>query len=326
MKILKSALLFLVLQTLAFAADPALMSLMMPDARVIAGMQVDKTKDTFFGQFVLTHMQTSDAGFQKLMADSGFDPRRDFNEIVMASSWQQASDWLVAARGVFNPAKIFSTGLVNGGLRTSFQGVDILYTNDGKQPFAERTGVAFFDSGSAVMGTMDAVKAAIQRRQSHAAAGSSTLFDKAREVSAKNHFWFVSQVPVSEFADAMPDPNLGGAMKGNMLQAISQASGGVQFGATVKITGEAVTRSDKDAAALVDVARFLAGLVQTNRDKSKTAAGISTLLDGMEASSAGNVMTLSVAIPEAQLEQMIQTARAESKRAQAKPKKAPANQ
>ena len=52
----------------------------------------------------------------------------------------------------------------------------------------------------------------------------------------------------------------------------------------------------------------------------------STLLDALETSSTGNVMTLSLAIPEAQLEQMIDSARAESHRAQAKPKKAPANQ
>ena len=323
MRIIKITLALIVLQALAIAADPALMSLMMPDARVVAGMQVDQTKNTQFGQFVLSHMQTNDASFQKFILESGFDPRRDVSEIVMASSWQQTSDWLVAARGFFNPAKIFSTAQANGGHRTNFQGVDILYGDEGKQPVGERTGIAFFDSGSAVMGTVDAVRAAIQRRQSHAMVASGALFDKARTVSAKNHFWFVSQVPAAEFADAMPDPNLGGAMKGNMLQAISQASGGVQFGPTVKITGEAVTRSDKDAAALVDVARFLAGLIQTNRDKSKTAAGVSTLLDGLETSSTGNVMLMSLAIPEAQLEQIFDNARAESRRAQAKPKKAP---
>src|ERR1700682_6463435 len=256
MKILKTALAIILLQALAFSADPALMSLMMPDARVIAGMQVDQTKNTQFGQFVLSHMQTNDASFQKFMLDSGFDPRRDVTEIVMASTWQQTSDWLVVARGTFNPAKIFSTALANGGHRTSFQGVDILYGDEGKQPVAERTGIAFFDSVSAAMGTVDAVKGAIQRKQSHTTVTTGPLFDKAREVSAKNHFWFVTQVPVSEFAAARRKQNLGGAMKGNMLQAISQASGGVQFGPTVKIIGEAVTRSDKDAAALVDVARF----------------------------------------------------------------------
>src|ERR1700682_1760643 len=137
MRIIKITVALIVVQALALAADPALMGLMMPDARVIAGMQVDQTKNTQFGQFVLSHMQTNDASFQKFILDSGFDPRRDVNEIVMASSWQQTSDWLVVARGTFNPAKIFGTALANGGHRTIFQNVDILYGEGGKQSVAE---------------------------------------------------------------------------------------------------------------------------------------------------------------------------------------------
>ena len=43
-------------------------------------------------------------------------------------------------------------------------------------------------------------------------------------------------VPLSDFAGAMPDPNLSGAMKGNLLAAINQASGGIRFGDTVTIS------------------------------------------------------------------------------------------
>ena len=302
----------LAIQAAALAADPGLLSLVMPDARVIAGAQVDQTKNSLFGQYVLSHMQPDDENFKKFMADTGFDPRRDVNEIVMASNFEHntpESRWLIAARGVFNPARIAASAQSNGGTITNFQGVDILSSNGKQNETVAASAIAFFDASSAVMGDLASVKAAIQRRQSKAAA-SSNLLSKVRDVSAKNDFWFVTLVPISEFAGAMPDANLQGAMRGDLMQAISQASGGVKFGPTVLISGEAVTRSDKDASALEDVVRFLAGLIQQNRSNNSAAGQISTLLDNLDLKTAGNVMTMSLAIPESQLEQMLENMRA----------------
>ena len=63
-------------------------------------------------------------------------------------------------------------------------------------------------------------------------------------------------------------------MHGNLFQSISQASGGIKFGANVQIGMQAVTRSEKDAEALVDVVRFIGGLIQTNKDKSGAAGQV----------------------------------------------------
>jgi len=86
---------------------------------------------------------------------------------------------------------------------------------------------------------------------------------------------------------------------------VQQASGGIKFGQTVQLSAEAITRSPKDASALVDVVKFVAGLIQTNRQGDKTAAQVSTLLDGLQTSAQGNTMTMTLAIPEATLEQML---------------------
>jgi flagellar motor switch protein FliM len=53
------------------------------------------------------------------------------------------------------------------------------------------------------------------------------------------------------------------------------------------------------------VVKFVAGLIQTNRQSDKTAAQVSTLLDGLQTTAQGNTMTMNLAIPEATLEQMI---------------------
>jgi hypothetical protein len=316
----------LVLQVTAFAAvDPGLLRLVMPDAKVIAGLQVRESRNSLFGQYVLSHMQIEDAGFKKFMAQTGFDPRRDVTEILMASNWEQStpqSRWLVAARGTFNLPQITTAAKANGGVITDFQGVGILtYSQEAKtqepKPDVE-SGIAFFDSGSAVMGDLASVKAAIQRKQS-GVAPTGDLLGKVRDLSAKNDFWFVTTVPISEFAGAMPNPNLSGAMKGDLLAAIHQASGGIRFGETITITGEAITRSDKDAQALVDVFRFLAGLIQLNSENNKVAGQVSTLLDTMDLKTSGNIMSMSLAIPEQQLEQLLNSMHQERNQAHKKP-------
>src|SRR5690349_13946973 len=72
----------------ARAADPQLVALLMPDAKVVGGINVDQAKATPFGQYVLTEMQqaTQDKKLQEFIATTGFDPSRDVHELLMASN------------------------------------------------------------------------------------------------------------------------------------------------------------------------------------------------------------------------------------------------
>ena len=316
----------LALPMATWAADPALLKLVMPDAKVIAGIQVDQTKNSLFGQYVLSHMQIDDTGFKSFIAQTGFDPRRDVSEIMIASNWESnsaASRWLVMARGAFDLGKIANAAHGNGVTMSNFQGVNILVHSSAAKPEVENA-IAFFDGTSAVMGDLASVQAAIARQRS-SAAPSNQLLAKVNDLSSKNDFWFVTLVPVSEFAGAMPDPNLSGAMKGNLLAAINEASGGIRFGDTVNISAEAITRSEKDAQALVDVVKFVAGMVQLNRQNNAAAGQVATLLDTLDCKAAGNVTTISLGIPELQLEQMIDMMRQQSHQATKKPAPPPGN-
>jgi hypothetical protein len=307
---------FTMFQATALAADAGLLSLVMPDAKVIAGIQVESGRNSPFGQYVLSHMQLDDENFNKFMADTGFDPRRDLSEIVMASNWAADTNgrWLVLTRGFFNTARIANSVHANGGSVTDFQGVSI-FSGDPKADHVNMANsvIAILDQSNAAMGDVDSVKATIQRFQSKSKPAALAVSRKIGEVSANNDFWFVTLVPISEFSGAMPDPNLSQAMKGNLLQAITQASGGIKFGSMVRISAEAVTRSEKDAGALVDVVRFIGGLIQLNKDKSPTASEVSSLLDTMDLNTSGNVMTMSLSIPEAQLEKILDSAKSEAK-------------
>jgi hypothetical protein len=293
----------------AFAADPGLLQLVLPDAQVVAGLQVDQAKNSLFGQYVLSHLSVNDTKLEQFTSETGFDPRHDVNEIIVASNWKQNApdnQWMVAAHGTFNISKITATAQANGGAIVSYQGVNIV-TRLGNSDAQVDTVLAFLDGSTALVGDLTSVKAAIDRKKSNAPTDGSVLA-KAQSVSSGKDFWFVTLVPLSNFAGAMPDANLSGAMQGNLLAAINQMSGGIRFGDTVTISAEAVTRSEKDAQALVDVVKFFAGLVQLNRQKNPAAGQVATLLDTLQTSTAGNITTISLAIPEQQLEQMLNSA------------------
>jgi hypothetical protein len=290
----------------AFAADPALLQMVMPDSQVVAGLQVTQAKGSLFGQYVLSHLSLNDTKLQEFTAETGFDPTQDVSEIVIASNWKpntSANRWLVLADGTFNVSKITTAAQTNGGVPSTYKGVNLV-THAASSSSQVTTAFAFLGTSTALAGDITSVKAAIDRKQSNTAADGN-VFTKAQQVSATNDFWFVTLVPLSNFTGAIHDSNLSGAMQGNLLAAIDQASGGIRFGDTVTISAEAVTRSEKDAQALVDVVKFFSGLIQLNKQNNATAGQVATLLDTLQTSTAGNTTTISLAIPEQQLEQLL---------------------
>jgi hypothetical protein len=313
---LRSLAVLLALPLGAFAADPALLQMVLPDSQVVAGLQVTQAKSSPFGQYVLSHLSVNDTQLQQFTAQTGFDPTHDVSEILIASNWKANTPdnhWLVLADGTFNVSKISTAAEANGAVPAVYQGVNLL-THTAASSSQVATAFAFFGTTTALAGDITSVKAAIDRKQSNAPTDSN-IFNKAQQVSANNDFWFVTLVPLSNFAGAIPDSNLSGAMQGNLFAAINQTSGGIRFGDTVTISAEAVTRSEKDAQALVDVVKFFAGLVQLNKQNNPAAGQVATLLDSLQASATGNTTTISLAIPEQQLEQLLSQAHAKPAKA-----------
>ncbi|MGO9128244.1 MAG: hypothetical protein ACLQIS_00840 [Bryobacteraceae bacterium] len=88
----------------AQAADSHLLNLVMPDAVVVSGANVAQAETSPFGQYVLAQIQSQDAGLQKLIAATGFDPTQDVSETLAASNGTPQTG-LLLARGTFDAAK-----------------------------------------------------------------------------------------------------------------------------------------------------------------------------------------------------------------------------
>src|SRR5882724_6323399 len=171
------------------AADQQLLNLLMPDAKIIAGINVEQAKGTQFGQYVLNQIQTQDAEMQKLVTLTGFDPRRDVREVLVASDGNvQSKIGLGLARGNFDVAKITAAATAHGAATEIYNGVTILTEPKGKD------GIAFLDSTIVVAGDIASVKGAIDRQHT-AQPLSAAILVKINQWSNAQDAWAISTVP-----------------------------------------------------------------------------------------------------------------------------------
>jgi hypothetical protein len=287
------------------AADQQLMSLLMPDAKVVAGINVEQAKNSPFGQFLLTQMQNGSGGFGKLAAVIGFDPTKDLGEVLMGTLGQPARQGLVLAKGTFNPELVFAAAQAGGHTVETYHGVQILTGKDDSITHA----VAFLGGAIAVAGDLDSVHGAIDRR----AAGSGISIDPAlaamvNQLSNSLDAWSVSTAPLAALAgQKFPDATLNGLLNSDVLKSIQQTSAGVKLGAIVQLSAQLVASSSQSAASLADVLRFLESMVQANAPAS-SAAAITSLVQSLNVQADGNNVNLALSIPEEQLEGFVRTA------------------
>jgi hypothetical protein len=307
---LQSILLFAALSaTAAFGADSALLNLVMPEARMVAGMDVERARDSFLGRKLMEQLNGKDAGeFTKFVEMTGFDPRRDLREVIIATPDANTKNTpaLILVRGVFD------TGRINGFLKTAgiapaetLGGVDFYTKADSK----EDMGFAILDGSLAMLGNKDAVRSALARRTAKGSALTAATYAKVQTMSRGNDIWMVTSIPVAELSNALPGGNNGGGgmMGGDAFKGIEQAAMGVRFTAeTMELTAETVSQTEKDATSIADVVRFLSTMIQMNREKPEVKA-LATALDAMKLTTEARTTKLSISLPTADMEQMMKS-------------------
>jgi hypothetical protein len=287
----------------AFASvDTGLLALVPAGAKIIGAVDVTRARNSDFGQYLLNKAQTEDEHFQEMINQTGFDPRRDLQNILFAtggpSTTGQPSSFAILARGNFDPARIKALAKSKGNTTiVNYGGLDMIVNQNegGQQP-----SIAFLDVGVAVMADLSTLKQIIDNRASPTMLDAD-LTSKINSIGANNDAWFVSLVGGSFLADhAGPQ----GASQAKALQGVVQSSGGVKLGPVIDTTFDAVTRSPQDATSLSDVVRFLASMVQMQRQSDPRAGILASALDGMTLQSSGAAVHFAVSMPEKSLEQL----------------------
>lgn len=296
----KCTLILLLAAAVASAADPALLRLVMPEAKVISGANLSQFMTSPFGSFLLSQAQSAEPQLRSFIQATGFDPLRDLNEILMASPANPKENrGVLLARGVFDPSRIEALAKQSGAAVQSYKGVQVVV---GKQK--TDAWFAFLDASTAVMGDALSVRGVIDRGGG-GPGPDPKLLARVNQVSGQYDFWAVSAVPAAEFAQSMPNPQMGGIMQGDVMRGVLETSGGIKFGPGILIAGEAVTRSEKDATALADVVKFFVGMAQMSAQKDPKAAASMAFLQQLDLKAQGNVLRVALTVPEADLEKFI---------------------
>ncbi|MCC6294004.1 MAG: hypothetical protein IT164_15240 [Bryobacterales bacterium] len=292
----------------AHAASPDILRALPADSAAVAGVDADRVLSSPFGQFLRSRAGGADQHLAKLIELTGFDPRRDLREIVFASRTLPEAGkrsgmgkGVVFIRGNFDAAKLTAAASTQGAALDSYKGVTIFALHREK-PNGD---MAALLASLAIAGPAEEVRAAIDRYQDPQAALPPIATQAAAAANAYDA-WAVAAGSPSRFAGVLKDPNLSGSLKGDLLQGITQTSGGVRFGANIEIGGEAVLRSAEDATALLDVYKFLMSMVQLNAPKTGPAsAPLQSFLGSLQVAATGNVVKFTGQLPQAELEKLI---------------------
>jgi hypothetical protein len=306
----------LLVASTASGADRELMALLGPDMKSVGGMDVTESVNSPLGQFFLSQLHGDDSKLKEFIDKTGFDPRRDVYEIVFASPSGAANSktGIVVARGSFNWPAMLAAFKSRGANTVTIGGLEFMQVNKSRPGL-----VGVLDGSILLAGEESLVREALTRRGG--TSGLDTrLSAKADQLSARYDVWLVSLLP-AEMAGAPKTSTEQSSRRSSrhaaMLQGIQEAGGGVKLGTTVEVMGEAVARSPQDAQALSDVARFFLGMIAMQGQKSEEAARISSLLDKVVINTEGSSVTMNLAIPQAEVEELIKSTRKPESRAAA---------
>ena len=280
------------------AADPRLLNLIMPDAKILAGVNVSQAKTSPFGQFIISQVPAQDQHLQDVITKTGFDPRRDLDELLLASNGAQSNpSHLTLACGTFNVAQIQAAATAAGATSEVHKGITIVENLKHGQAFAFLSPTCHSGFSIAVAGGVADVKGAIDRQTAPAKVDADLL------VTANQDAWAVSLVPPPAIQPPANAPDVP-AVPSTVFQNVQQAQGGIKFGATVMLNAQLQADIAQNATALANVLQFLLNLGQMQAQQNSQAAAA---LKTVNITTSGNMVNVSADVPEAQAESVIQS-------------------
>ena len=278
------ALAFLISTTASAAVDPTLLNLVMPETKVLYGIQVQSTLASPFGQFALSHLPANAA--TRFAATTGFELQRDLQEVVVASNTSDGSDVLIVARGTFPADKFLALASITGATVYDYHGVSVI-----TPPERNAKVFAFLDSSTLVIGAEPALRDVIDRR-ARGAVFAGPLLQKAKDASTAADAWFATVTPLVDMIRPTTD---GGIFNpATLLQSVIETWAGLHFdNVGVTLFAEALTHSDTEAQGLAAVLRLAAGMA-----KGTPAAA----LQNAQVTAAGPVTRIMLSLTEHDLE------------------------
>lgn len=160
--------------------DPAIVPLLPSDAKLVAGLRLDKLKDTpFFKKYVESQALPMLEEFQRR---TGLDPRKDVWELCAVSTGKAP---VIFARGKFGDLFGLEPVIkIEGMRRMNYKGFNMLGTPE--------YAVLFIQSGVAVAGAVPALESVIDHREQQNSEALKPMLDLVAGLPPTAHAWVVT--------------------------------------------------------------------------------------------------------------------------------------
>jgi hypothetical protein len=285
---MKYCALFLLAAHAAIAGDSDLPDFLPPGIKAMFGVQVRRIATSPLAQGFTPSAMSRAGDWQKIVSLAGFDPIKDIDEVLMASTGAggqgQTPPMLLIARGNFNVERFAAHA-------KPYHGVPVLEGGAGS------TGVvAMFDASTAIMGELPEVHAAIDRRGAGAPL-DATLAATVASLRGKYDIWGLGDNPSSLIpAGAKPD----GLNSG--LDSIDHFQFGISLSHGLELGAELHAASAKDVEKLTASVGFIEMLMKFQQPAANSPK--------IDISAKNGTIKLALAIPEEEFNKMIETQRA----------------
>ncbi len=237
--------------------DPALLALVPSDTVVLAGIKMEKLRETaaYKKYFVNPQFKQPLDTFEK---ETGLDPRKDLWEIMITSDAKGKS--LVLARGSFSGMGMEPTIEKPGIVRANYKGY-MLFTHDD-------SGVVFLNSSTIAAGKIELLHQLIDARNDHPPAPKAFL-DKLGSVRRNNQAWVIALngLPIPQFLlNGGGEPsNMTRNLMANLprlLGSLQSSTAMLDLSSGLHLTVNAQCPTPKDSKTLHDTLRGVIGLAR----------------------------------------------------------------
>ncbi len=274
-----------------FAQSP-LLRYAPPETSFILGVNFRALLETPAGKSLLAEARGSNE-LSKFIAQTGLDPLKDIDEILLAGdATQKKNNALALVRGRFDATQLAEL-TTQQFTPTTVRGIQV-YTRSGDQPVS----LALLNPALLLAGDTERVKDLIRRGPG--SGPPAALVAKAAEL-APMHIWFAALTPADQLPGDMPQ-----GPQAELLRSIEQISGGITLTNDIALAVDLTARTPKDAESIAALVRMFTGLaVSSNRDAKEAAA----LLEKFSIRNEGNSVRMNLTLPQAEVKRWAEQAR-----------------
>jgi len=296
------------------ALERTLLALLPAETNTLVGVDVEGVKRAPLYRYIEEH---SGRELDELAARTGFDPRRDVEELLIATWAGQPgvvrrgdSQFLAVGRGRFDAASLGREFREKKATVENYRGLEVFALDGERKRPADRGVLVFLDERTALAGARAAVLRAIDRKLGGGPSllDNTDLISRARSVSGSGQIWAVSQAPgemasIAGQQQAGPSSNLG-----RIFSSMQSSTVAVDLTDGVALRAAGACRTAQDAKTLADAAR---GFVALGRlAASQKEPEVLSILDSVMVEERGAELDISVRVGRQVMEKLLEQDRA----------------